>query len=765
MNSKSASVWSSGRRVWTFCMGLAAVTGMLAAPAVQGAAMYWDTDGATAGFQGGTANWNATTLKWTTNPAGLGTPVGWTSSSDDAVFNTLSSVTATIPSGGLSANSISQLGPSTLTLSGGILTPNAMVVNGATCILDYNNANTVTTSNLISNGTALSLGGGTLTMKARSAGGARSQSFSGLTVNAGGKSVLSLDNNSSGADTTFSVGPVTRNAGAILRLNYATGTSSGTGHLLLSSLNGNPNIRQLVTDSGNPGILEGSSTTAGQTDIGVIPCALFTSNSASQSFGTIDAAGARVLTGAEQSTVAASAGLLHWTSAQMNANVFFDTLAANATITLDSGTLVANSLVAKTTGNDINWAGPLKVTSGAVILQNGGKFGSASGSVLDLNAKDGFITLESTPTIQAKLTNTSTNGITFNGGATFTISSPLNDYTGRTTVGTGTLALGGHNAIPIGSVVHLASGTANLDVKNYTNQLGGLMGSGNVYHSTANTTQTVTLKVAANQSYEFNGMIKDNAAGLVTRLVMSDSGTQVLAGANTYSGGTTITGGALRANHDSALGGGLATVNGGTLEIAAGRTVSNAITLTSGTLRVNGTTQTGALTLGAGTVGGSGTVQQPMTIGAGLILSPGNGPGTLTTAAQTWAGGGAYRWEVDDATVSNKGMDPGYDWANINGMLTITATEINPFAIDLVSLLHPGHAAGEAANFDAGKSRTWTIATASGGIDGFAANKFQLVDLFANSGADAGRFSLVQAGNSINLAYTASASGMIVIMR
>ncbi len=152
------------------------------------------------------------------------------------------------------------------------------------------------------------------------------------------------------------------------------------------------------------------------------------------------------------------------------------------------------------------------------------------------------------------------------------------------------------------------------------------------------------------------------------------------------------------------------------------------------------------------TLSGSGTVTGPITI-AGTI-SPGNSPGILTTVAETWDGGGTYLWEINSATGT---AGTNWDLLDIGGTLTINSSVANPFVVDVHSLGFD-NLPGVAANFVSGTSYTWTIATASGGISAFSADKFRVdTSSFANDPGNAGGFAIAQSldGLGLNLTYTA----------
>jgi outer membrane autotransporter protein len=134
-----------------------------------------------------------------------------------------------------------------------------------------------------------------------------------------------------------------------------------------------------------------------------------------------------------------------------------------------------------------------------------------------------------------------------------------------------------------------------------------------------------------------SGTIASSLTG-ASKLVKADYGTLVLAGSNTYTGGTEVRAGTLSVSSDANLGaaaGGL-TFNGGALATTASFDSARAVTLT----------QAGAITVAAGTslglqgaIGGTGTLQK---LGAGtLTLTGANSYGNTQVLAGTLVGDAA----------------------------------------------------------------------------------------------------------------------------
>lgn len=140
-------------------------------------------------------------------------------------------------------------------------------------------------------------------------------------------------------------------------------------------------------------------------------------------------------------------------------------------------------------------------------------------------------------------------------------------------------------------------------------------------------------------------------AGQTATLRKAGSGTLTLSSAQAVAA-VSVEQGTLRVGHASALGAGVATVNGGVLSIAPGIVVPNAVEV-----RLGGTL--------AGT-GGVGAVR----LKAGGVLSPGASPGVLTMQSLVLEAGSIIDWQVYDAAGS---AGVGYDRLSVSGTVDLSS--------------------------------------------------------------------------------------------
>jgi uncharacterized repeat protein (TIGR01451 family) len=126
---------------------------------------------------------------------------------------------------------------------------------------------------------------------------------------------------------------------------------------------------------------------------------------------------------------------------------------------------------------------------------------------------------------------------------------------------------------------------------------------------------------------------------------------------------------------------------------------------------------------------------------------------TETGITNYWLANSNLTVNVFDAT---GGAGSGYSRTNYTGVLSVLATAANPFTIKLASF--NGGSPGLAANFNYASNYTWTIATTTRGVIGFATNDF-VVDTSAFTNDLAGGYftvALSPDGNSVELVFVSN---------
>ncbi|HQL76427.1 MAG TPA: autotransporter-associated beta strand repeat-containing protein [Phycisphaerae bacterium] len=186
------------------------------------------------------------------------------------------------------------------------------------------------------------------------------------------------------------------------------------------------------------------------------------------------------------------------------------------------------------------------------------------------------------------------------------------------------LGIAGENGLPAATDLYLG-GAATLDLNGVNQTFASLNDSGGsggqIINGAADTPLTLTLNPASGMA-TFSGSISDSGAANAISLVKSGAGTQVLAGASDYSGGTTVLAGTLL------------------------------VTNTTGSA-----TGSGDVLVSAGTLGGDGFIAGTVTVAQDAHLAPGTSPGTLHTGSLILESGSFFDvelsptlWDMVDVT-------------------------------------------------------------------------------------------------------------------
>ena len=377
---------------------------------------------------------------------------------------------------------------------------------------------------------------------------------------------------------------------------------------------------------------------------------------------------------------------------------------------------------------------------------------------------------------------TGTGSVAKTGTATVKLSGN-NTYSGGTIISEGVLMAGSSSAFGTGSVGVAAGATLDINGQNLViGSLSDVDGAGGTV-TNADTVPNHLTVGGDNSSTTFSGVIEDGVHAI--GLIKEGTGTFTLAGTNTYSFGTTVTGGTLAITNSHALGSGtLALENGttlsfdgtgidlanhvtvagdptftvgagdtdtisgiiadggtpgdvvkngdGTLVLSATNTYTGATTIDAGTLNVAGSIASSSLTTvnSGGTLVGTGTVGD-LEVASGGTFAPGAAgtAGTSMTVSGTLTldSGSTYRVAIDPSAAS---------YADVSGTAALGGTLLADFGTEDY-LTRAQYTVLQSAGLGGATFDTFTTANL---LPGFAAtldytNSDVLVDLTAALGA------------------------------
>jgi autotransporter-associated beta strand protein len=550
---------------------------------------------------------------------------GTTATFDITTNNLTVSGASTATSGALT-----KIGTGTLTLSGANTYTGVTTVSAGVLRLDHATAlpggiaTTGGTSNLTFNGGVIGLGNGDFTRSLNSAATVTAATFTG----AGGWAAYTADRLVNLGGASGAITWATANTGfnaQTLILGASTATHMVT---LQNPLALGTAVRTVQVDNGTAaidGTLSGvlsSGDGGGLTKTGA---------------GTLALSGTNTFTG--QLTV--EEGVLNVAT--------INNASANG--------VLGNSALAVILGKTGSLTGTLQYTGATAGSTK--KFTMATGGTggFQVDTAAAVLTLSGVIDGSGALTKTGAGGLLLSG---------TNTFNGNTLVSAGTLAL--TNALALQNSAIDTSGTGVINVTGVTTPtFGGLIGSkalASVITTGYTSVTALTLNPGTGVTDTYSGVIANGAAGMT--LTKTGAGTQVLSGANTYTGATTLNAGVLSVatigNGGAAGGLGKATnaaanlvFNDGTLKytgatastdrnftINAGTTATFDITTNNLTVSGASTSTSGALTkIGAGTLtlSGANLYTGLTTVSAGTLKLGRSGGTILDAAAVTVSGG------------------------------------------------------------------------------------------------------------------------------
>ncbi|MDZ7615541.1 MAG: autotransporter-associated beta strand repeat-containing protein [Patescibacteria group bacterium] len=313
--------------------------------------------------------------------------------------------------------------------------------------------------------------------------------------------------------------------------------------------------------------------------------------------GTLVLSGANTYTGT--TTVSAGTLTIRGNSALgSSAALSGTTVAGGAVLKLEGGITVAEPITI--TGSGIGWSGALhnasgnNTWSGPITISGYTRIGAATGTLFTLSGGiTGSSAIFGSDTgiirIVDKAINVGTNGITVLNNGTVELNVGGNTWGSTTIEYGGTLKLGLDDAMPTTTVVRIGTGTTNgtFDLNAHNQTIAGLYdGSTGTRRVVNSGGGTPTLTINNSNNYTYAGVLGIAGQGSFN-LTKTGSGTMTLAGANVYTGLTTVSGGVLALGHASALGAtgaGTLVNTGGVLDLN-GFNTAEPVTLNGGTLR------------------------------------------------------------------------------------------------------------------------------------------------------------------------------------
>jgi len=546
-----------------------------------------------------------------------------------------------------STTALTKSGTGTLTLSDANTYTGGTTINAGTLKEDFNASGAAST--IISSSSALTLGGGTLNINGKT-GTASSQTFASTALNAG-NSIISAAPASGSTLPTLTLNGFTANAGGTVEFTGPATIGSGG-----SSVSATASIT--TTASGNSAFV-GSSSGAFYATVGLYDFAATTGSSSpytvvggSQISGFYTTASG---TAGSSGNLDVSGNITAWSAQPYLGSMRFNTsISANISVseTGNGGTLTLPTiLVTPNVGayNVTYSGGSLRPSSGAgtalTVWQNnmlgelilGGTIAnSKSANATYVQAGSGTVSITGTSSGYAgqSYLNGGVTLIAGNGSIGAATSYQAINLNGGTLVGNAsTITLDNGSSATAHPVVLGNNGGGLAAVSGYTMTVDGAV-------SGASGTGPLTIGIPASSANgNVAGQVPGTGSGTANTTAVNATGTVVLSGANTYTGGTVLDSGTLQFGASGNLGTGGFTFNGGTLQWSGNTYDISAQTVTinsgGGTLDVNGNTVTLANAIGNSGSGSLTVVNSTPATGSLTLSSAVTYPGGTTIGSGT----------------------------------------------------------------------------------------------------------------------------------
>lgn len=318
--------------------------------------------------------------------------------------------------------------------------------------------------------------------------------------------------------------------------------------------------------------------------------------------------------------------------------------AIRADNTAGTNTIDVPLMLSPTTGSTfVQAGGGTLVVNSAISSSAGINLSLRGGGEIDLNGSNSFATgsIDTASEVVVLGNDNALGSGTFTVGASSTImASSARTLANNVVLSSGTGTIGGSNAITFnGSVTAAGAASRTLTVNNTA-----LTSFGNVFLSDVSGTGR-TLVINGTGNATINGVVADfNGAGTAGILSHGGTGTLTLNSANTYTGGTLMSGGMTIANHDGAFGSGSVQLTGASVTLTLQNGALNnyiadsaAFSLLASTdvVNLNYTGTDVVNTLSVALAGQAAGVYGSATSGAPNVLPEFTGTGTITVLTST----------------------------------------------------------------------------------------------------------------------------------